>query len=943
MNGSPLAEFAADLRHLREQAGSPPYRELAQRAGFAPSTLSDAAGGRRLPSLKVTLGYVQACGGDTDSWEQRWHALAADLSTVASPDEDDGADAPFMGLRAYNTADAEWFFGRERLVDDLVGRLQRQRFLAVFGLSGAGKSSILRAGLIPRLTGPVAAFTPGAHPLDALAGQLAALSGSAEADVRAELTATGALRWLLAHADAEVVLVVDQFEELFTLCHDESERAQFIKALLTATTDPVTRCRVVLGVRADFYTHCTLNADLAVALQDAQITVGPMTTDELRRAITHPTRQADCTIESALLTTLIAQANGQAGVLPLLSHTLLATWRRRQGNRLSLAGYIATGGIDAALAQTAEAIFSSLSEHEQHIARDLFQRLTALGEGTEDTKRRISLNEVDTTPAVHAVVEQLTNARLITRDHDSLELTHESLIKAWPRLTRWLATDREGQRLHRELTNATTTWEQHDRDPGTLLRGTRLALLHDWATNSRNLSAAERIFVDTSAATEERERAAKTRRTRRRRQLTSLFVIVVLLAGGAIFYAISAEKVATQQRTTAQILQVIKDMPELNRTNPALAAQLSLAIHQLQPSAVTNDVLTSAAAAISPTTLARGPAAVGPNNYALAQNGQVLLVSNPFQIWIRSENQMSLAYSGKTISEVSINRDGKIAATRDGTKVTIWNLTDPFKPRERDTIDIGDHPGRIHLSPNGNILTTPSRTAISQFASKFWNISESASARQIGEIESAHVIALSDSTATVSLGSWSSSLTEHVQLWNFDQGSLHAAGRLPDTGTLGRYNMTMTPGTPSLATTSSEPNKTIIWDIVNPDHPREIGALELDSSPANVISGTEYTLAMQTGGGQIAIRDLKNLSALPRHTLDFPRQTGDLISLAYESENRALIGVAAINPDSTLTVYRWPLISNEAAAVVCKAKTTTITTSDWSRYLPGIPYRRPCG
>lgn len=386
-DGTALTEFAVDLRTLRQKAGNPSYRELARLAHFSSSTLSDAAGGKRLPSLAVTLAYVRACEGDVGEWERRWHTLVLEsepATRVRGEDECDGKRAPYVGLAAYQVQDAEWFHGRESLVEELTKRVAARRFVTVIGPSGAGKSSMLRAGLVPRLSptgATVVLFTPGAHPIEECAIQLAHLIGSTPGAVMAELADDErGLHRLTRQAltdesdGTDIVLIIDQFEEVFTLCHDPAERARFIALLIQASQAATSRCRVVIGVRADFYGHCLLDADLAAATRDAHLAVGPMTVDELRRAIVDPARRAECTIETSLVTTLVAHANGQAGALPLLSHALLETWRHRKGHTLTLAGYQRTGGIDGALARTAETVFNSLDESQQCTARNQIGR-----------------------------------------------------------------------------------------------------------------------------------------------------------------------------------------------------------------------------------------------------------------------------------------------------------------------------------------------------------------------------------------------------------------------------------------------------------------------------------------------------------------------------------------------------------------------------------------
>ena len=326
-------------------------RELGRRAHYLAGTLSEAAGGRKLPSLAVTSAYVRAWGVPGE-WEERWHA-------VAEESRGEGADSPppagireiprYVGLGAFTPADAGRFFGRERLIEKLVARLSGQRFLAVLGASGSGKSSLLRAGLLPAVKGPVVLLTPGARPLQECAVKFAAALGVAPGALLDDFTAHPrnlglAARQLAEADDTDVVLVVDQFEEVFTLCQDDQERARFLAALVTATTEPGSRTQVVLGIRTDFYTHCARHAELAEAMQDAQVLVGPMTTEELRLAISRPAVDAGYRVENALVSRLVADATGQPGVLPLLSHALLETWRRRRGTTLTLAGYESTGG-----------------------------------------------------------------------------------------------------------------------------------------------------------------------------------------------------------------------------------------------------------------------------------------------------------------------------------------------------------------------------------------------------------------------------------------------------------------------------------------------------------------------------------------------------------------------------------------------------------------------
>ncbi len=318
----PVAEFAAELRKLREKAGRPSYRELARRASFSVTVLSDAAGGRYLPTLSVVRGYVQACGGDVAEWEDRW-LQAADSQRAESANG--VRSIPYRGLDSYGVEHAALFFGRQTLTRDLLQRLQARRFLAVFGASGSGKSSLLRAGLLAALrrgeldgaTGwDTALITPGEQPMTELERVLKAQP-----------------------AGTELLLVVDQFEELFTVCGDQEQRDRFVETLLGAVADDNALVRVVLGVRADFYAHCAAWPGLVTALSDAQVLVGPMDRDQLRDVIVKPAEHAGMAVENALVVTALAETSTEPGSLALVSHALLETWRHSPPGRLTLTAY----------------------------------------------------------------------------------------------------------------------------------------------------------------------------------------------------------------------------------------------------------------------------------------------------------------------------------------------------------------------------------------------------------------------------------------------------------------------------------------------------------------------------------------------------------------------------------------------------------------------------
>lgn len=543
---SPLLLFAADLRQLRTNAGKPSYRELSRRAHFSASTLSDAAGGRKLPNLDVTLAYVRACHGDETTWERRWHDLAVAMARSRSTD----GPSPYVGLNPFTTEDADRFFGREALTNTLLDRLGRQRFLAVFGASGEGKSSLLRAGIAAKFPNAVVC-TPGPDPDAALADALA------------------------RHPD---LLVVDQFEELFTLCEDEAQRSAFLDGLLAAD------CRRVIAVRSDFYPHCAQYPKLADALTDAQVLLGTMTPDELRRAITQPAATVGCTVETALLTTLVAEAAGRSGVLPLVSHALLETWHRRRGNTLTLTGYQAAGGIQGALSQSAEAAFATLDDEQRRLAKQLLLRLSADG-----TKRPVPRQDV----VGEEVLDVLADTRLITVDEHTVEVTHEALFRAWPRLRAWLDEDREGLRTHRRLTDAARTWQELGRDQDSLYRATRLAETAEWVDRAQpELTGTEREFLGAS-------RARERRRSRRVRWIAAGLTALLVATTATAVLALQQRQEVERLGLVRQSQQLVEASEALASSDPERAAEKAYEAYRTYPTAEARGRVLSAAAAAS--------------------------------------------------------------------------------------------------------------------------------------------------------------------------------------------------------------------------------------------------------------------------------------------------------------------------------------------------------
>lgn len=445
---------------------------------------------------------------------------------------------PYRGLQPFQGEHAEFFFGREALTQWLVEGLRGSRFLAVIGPSGSGKSSVVRAGLIPTLRQgalpesemwTILVMTPGARPLEELAAHLAPLldregdhvarmlqlQDQLQADQR---TLHAAVRLALVEKDPStcVLIIVDQFEELFTLCQDEEERQRFLDNLLYASGIAQGRTMVVIAMRADFYARAAAYPELADRMADHQVLVTPMEETELRQAIEAPAQRVDLTFDNGLVDTVLADVLGAPGALPLMEHALLELWRRRQGQRLTFAAYWETGGVGGAIARRAEEEYGALPQEQRETARRILLRLVQPGEGTEDTRRRATFSELiprsEQASVVEAVIERLADARLLTTSRDTVtgeeqvDVAHEALIRGWPRLQRWIDEDRTALRTHRRLTDAALEWEQHRRDESYVYRGVRLAEAEDWRSEHEDeLNQLEREFLDTSKAQQQRD------------------------------------------------------------------------------------------------------------------------------------------------------------------------------------------------------------------------------------------------------------------------------------------------------------------------------------------------------------------------------------------------------------------------------------------------------
>jgi WD40 repeat protein len=646
------------------------------------------------------------------------------------------AECPYPGLASFDAESSRFFYGRERALAALLRRLRSRMTgegpLFVVAASGAGKSSLLRAGLLPALAAdelpgsaswPRLLMTPTDSPTRELARRLAEATGlrtlgtaRLDAVVNDPRQFVAALRDMLAmraqpgSAGADrVVLVIDQFEELFTLCPDENVRRAFVRALFAAATAQidggVPPAVVVVGIRADFYGYCAGFPELVEALQSGQVLLGPMNATELRDAIICPAEATGLRVDPGLVELLLHDLGvgddgrpADPGSLPLLAHALLATWERREGTTMTVAGYLSIGGLHGAIARTAEDTYGSFDAASQDAARELLLRMVRIGEGADDTRRRVAratlLAEVPDPAAGAFALDALIAARLVTVDADDVQLAHEALLRSWPRLREWIDIDRVGALTRQQITEATQEWESHNREADYLYAGRRLASALEQVGRGgerAGLSPSARAFMDASVAAE----AARTRRERRRSailvQMVAVLAVLLLLATGAFVWALNTRSHAAHARDVARSQWMAKQSDTVSQTSTSQASQLAAAAYRLSPtqearSSVLQSFARSAAfPTVYPTvhTDAIGTVAYSPDGKLIATGSD----DGTACLWVAGQPARGcvgrLRGFGKAVKSVAFSRDSRLLATGDDNHfVKIFDISDPAHPRQ---------------------------------------------------------------------------------------------------------------------------------------------------------------------------------------------------------------------------------------------------------------------
>ncbi len=851
-------DFGEALARLFVQAGRPTLRASATRARVSAQRISDWRNGRHLPRdfatvepLLVWLTARAVAAGADDvltirQWREMWDHRTPDEARAEEPSAPQQA-RPFAGLATLTAADSQMYFGRDDVVGTLVDAIlaarkgppplpPASRLVVVTGVSGSGKSSLLRAGLArdARLAPPrLGEITPGGL----------AIADPAEAEV------TDAPAPTRPTTTEQAVIVIDQFENVFSL--EDALRAETLREVEQLAHDTV----VVVGVRADFFSQCVEHPFLADAWQHRCVIVSEMTRTQLREVITAPVRLAGGRIETGLADVMITElyeastGGDRAGRLPLLAHVLQATWARRSGNRMTLSGYRATGGIARAVADTAEAAWAAIDPRHRDLARAVLLALVHVGPAGIALRVPLSTATLASRfpPEVATVIDEFAQARLLTVSTDSVMLVHDVVLTAWPRLAEWIADDTDNHLWRQQVDADSAAWLANGRGRSFLYTGSRLddakrrrrALRSDYL---HLLSKENDAFLDAAVAMQQRRRLTR---------IGAVSVIVVLAIAATITAAIGFRQAhdLRQQRNAAERSALLSHIDSMQFSNPSLAARLLLVAHRIYPDDPTVESRLRGAATtplVSPLTGHTGPV----YDLSFDRTGTRLASASgdrTVRVWTRSgssdyRESAVLRGFGNYVTSTDFHPTRQLLASSSGDgSVRMWDLTDASNPRAATTVSPGH--GTVYMvrfSADGRTLAASSDDGtITVYAvSPTGSIRETAVLR--GHTAAARTLSFSPDGRTLASGGDDRT----VRLWTTGETPQPLGPPLTGFPSI-THAVAFSPDSRSLAVTGDSPDAQL-WDVADPLAPRP-----LSTSLPNSTAGS-WSIAFDSSGSQLA-------------------------------------------------------------------------------------------
>lgn len=844
-------DLAHELTSLRMAVGLT-VRDLARRIDSPLATVGDYFAGRHLPGtrqLPVFKAILAACRVTEEEEVERWLA-ALGRARLATDGRAAKGPSPYRGLDAFTGADADLFFGRRRVVEELLGCIRTHRnaapgtgAAAVVGPSGSGKTSLLMAGLLP-------AVRRGALDTETARWEVTVVTADRlGAPAPGDLVSTPLRRQLV---------IVDQVEAVLSL--PPQERSSVLRGLAGLQRSAFT----VIGLRADFYQAAISEPALVDALRN-QVILGPMTADELRDAVVGPVRHVGAGIEEGLVDLILSDlAPGsppgyahEAGALPLLSYALLAAWSRSTRNQIGIAEYRAAGGLRGAVHQAAEAVYESLPAPERDETRRLFSRLVRVDDDTPPTRRRVRRTELVSGPSgpdgdLERILERFLEARLLTADAENVQISHEALLGAWPRLSSWIESDRDWLRLRHQISEAARSWSASERDGSLLWRGNRLQAAVELAGGlgrAQDLNQEESEFLAGSVQSQREEERLRRRRTRRVHQLLG---VVSLLGAVAVVLAVitaNADFSAQHARDQALSRQVAVEAQQLAATDPSLSAQLALAAYRISPTVQARSVLLDATAGDIPARLL-GP--VGPQAVSVSAQASLLAVAQASRDTVAlyrlssglpvRETTVSAGPASQDDYAVALSPDGReLAAAGTTGKVSLWSVSNPAQPTSLAVIE--GVPGTVfslQFSPNGRSLAVAdSNGTVLRWDLTVPAVPRAQSALAMPGHHSAKAVAFSPDGTTIAAAGIAGALAE----WNVATGQGHVA-----TGTGGSDYETIaySPLGRQFAVGSGNLQSVEVWQLT-------AGGLRRVAGPLHVATSEIDSVAYSPDGAVLAV------------------------------------------------------------------------------------------